>query len=105
VSIGAFPDEDEVDLLGVFELAARGARERVDELRDKLARVVDQHDALVELRTQALEIATQGDGLDVTGDDLFAATDGDELARARLRDLFERVTAMPLQEPLRRSGL
>ena len=92
-------DEDAVDLLGIFELALRGAREIIDEQRDALAARVDQHDALLALRDHALEVATRGDGQDVTADDMYAVVEGDELARARLAALFDRALAIPLPNP------
>jgi hypothetical protein len=91
--------DDEPDLLGVFELAVRGANEIVDDLREALARHIDQRDALLELRNTALEVATRGQGRDVTADDLFATVDGEELARARLAALFSRATELPIPNP------
>lgn len=90
-------EDDEVDLLGVFELALRGVQVELDEQRKTLA--LDQNDALVAFRDQAFAIAVEGDGQAVTADELFARSDCDEDARAHLHALFDRAPAYEIRSP------
>jgi hypothetical protein len=90
---------EEVDLLGALELALRAVDERIATVRGLLAPIVDQHDAIRDLRSRALELAVEGDGRRVVFADLVDRAGGDTVEEARLESLLDRVLATDLPVP------